>query len=249
MSEPLRRAGTVLLLIIILAGSGCATHGERVAPVPLPAARTEHVNLDGVRLLARAYLEPEAAAAAFGFTVREAGLLPVQVVIDNQGPGATVVDPAQTFLVDAQGQAWPLLSSTQAYERAKRHVEIGETAKGTLKPAVLLGAAGALAGFAVGIVTGENAGEAAGKGAVIGAAAGALAGGGASYASHGEKVRHDLANRALENRAVQKGDLAHGFLFFPGTAQEAVSVLELRLAVQISGERRVAILPLASREP
>ena len=234
----------IVLLLSLLVLAGCASYGHRVSPVPLPGAQPEHVTVDGVEMLAVAFPDAKTAEDRFGFNVRGSGLLPVQLVIDNQGTQKVSINSGQTFLIDQSGQAWPLLSAEEAYQRVKGHVEMGETAKGTVKPAVLLGAAGALAGFAVGILTGEDIGGSVGKGAVLGGTVGALAGGTAAYATAPEKIRTDLAQRTLRNRPVEPGQLAHGFLFFPGL-KEATSAQQLRLAITIGEEPHVLNLLLA----
>ena len=240
---------TIVLLLSLFVLAGCASYGHRVSPVPLPGAQPEHVTVNGVEMLAVAFPDAKTAEDRFGFDVRGSGLLPVQLVIDNQGTQKVSINSGQTFLIDQSGQAWPLLSAEEAYQRVKGHVEMGETAKGTVKPAVLLGAAGALAGFAIGIISGQDIGECVGKGAVLGGTAGALAGGTAAYATAPEKIRTDLTQRSLRNRPVEPGQLAHGFLFFPGR-KEATSAQQLRLAVTIGEEPHVLNLLLAnSRVP
>ncbi|WP_456433162.1 hypothetical protein [Thermosulfuriphilus sp.] len=243
MSDVVQRS-LAFILISLLILSGCSGYGKRVAPVTLPQAQAGHVEIAGAYISARVYLDPRAAKEALGFDARGAGLLPVQVVIDNQGQEEMWIDPTQTFLIDQNGQAWPLLTSEEAYNRIKGKVDVAETAKGSLKPAALLGAAGALVGFAVGVVTGEDVGESTGKGAVIGATAGALAGGAQAYATVGEKIKNDLAERQLHNQTIEPGLLAHGFLFFPGKAEEVSSVASLRLALRIGGELQVVNVPL-----
>ncbi len=237
------------LLISLIIISGCSGYGKRVAPVALPQSQPGHVVVAGAYISARVYLDPSAAKQALGFDARGAGLVPVQVTIDNQGKEEMWIDPSQTFLIDQSGQAWPLLTSEEAYNRIKGHVDVAETAKGTLKPAALLGAAGALVGFAVGVVTGEDVGESTGKGAVIGATAGALAGGAGAYATVGERIKNDLAQRQLHNQTIEPGLLAHGFLFFPGKAEEIKSVSSLRLALRIGGELKVVTIPLNTASP
>lgn len=236
---------TIVLLLSLFVLAGCASYGHRVSPVLLPGTQPEHVAVNGVEMLAVAFLDAKIAEDRFGFDVRGSGLLPVQLVIDNQGTQKVSINSGQTFLIDQSGQAWPILSAEEAYQRVKGHVEMGETAKGTVKPAVLLGAAGALAGFAVGIISGQDIGESVGKGAVLGGTAGALAGGTAAYATAPEKIRTDLAQRTLSNRPVEPGQLAYGFLFFPGR-EEAVSVQQLRLAVTIGEEPHILNLLLAN---
>lgn len=225
---------TLLLALLILL-LGCATYGERVSPVPFPEAQSDHIDVDGAKLVARAFTSDKAANKAFGFDIRGAGLFPVRFVIDNQSLATARVRADQTFLIDSQGQAWPLLTAEQAYQRVRSHVELGETAKGTSKPAVLLGAAGALAGMAVGIVTGENVGEISAKGAAAGAAAGALFGGTKRYGELDQKIRQDLLRESLRNERIRSGELAYGYLFFPGK-EEASSARALRLGLDL-GEK------------
>ena len=207
-----------LLLIICVSVSlfACSTYGERVSPVPLPSLQNDHVDVEGALLLARAYVNPDEANAAFGFDIREAGLLPVRVVIDNQSGGTVELLGQQTFLVDRQNQAWPLLTARQANERVKDRVQIAETFLGTGVPAFLMGAAGAVAGLAIGVLTGDNLGEAAMKGAVIGGATGAIYGGAVSHGEIEDVIGYDLAYHSLRNQQIAAGALAHGFLFFPG---------------------------------
>jgi len=233
----------ILFGLAVLAG--CASYGHRVAPVPLPEAQAEHVTLDGVKIVAVAYPDAKIAKKHFGFDIRGAGLLPVRLVIENGGTKKVTVNPNQTFLIDRIGQAWPLLSAEEAYKRIKAHVELGETAKGTAKPAILLGSAGALAGFAIGILSGHDVGESVGKGAVLGATAGALAGGASAYGSAPEKIKEDLAQRTLANRPVRPGELAYGFLFFPGH-NEVTSLQKLRLAINIGSKLHVLNLNLSN---
>ncbi len=233
----------ITLLIIVSALIGCASYGERVAPVPLPEAQADHVDVDGVKLVARPYVEDDDAKAAFGFDIRGSGLLPVRFVIDNQSGREVTVRPGQTFLIDKTGQAWPLLTAEQAYQRVRSHTELGETAKGTIKPALLLGAAGAVAGFAVGVISGKNIGESAAKGAALGASAGAIYGGATRHQSVESLIREDLARESLQNVRVRRGELAYGYLFFPGK-DEADSAMELRLGLDIGSEKTIVHLPL-----
>ncbi len=246
----MRKQGLVIsyipLLLVFLLFTGCSSYQYRAAPITLPSAQPGHVNIDGVQVTATAYLSPAYAKARFGFDIRKAGLLPVQVVIDNQSGKKVSIDPLQTFLIDNAGQAWPLLPEQEAYNRIKGHVNVGTAFKGTAKPAAMLGAAGALVGFAVGIVSGHNVGESAGKGAVLGATAGALAGGASAMANVEEQIKEDLANRSLENKPLEPGTLAHGFLFFPGK-HEALSASSLRLALRIDGRERIVTVPLTVR--
>jgi len=234
------------LLAGLTAIMAACSYGDRVAPIRLPEATANMVEINGLKVSAQAYTEDAAAEAVYGFDARKAGLLPVQVTFQNDGTQPVTVDPDQTFLIDNKQNAWPILSKEKTYARTSKYVDIGETAKGTAKPALLLGAAGALAGAAIGIVTGNNIGETMGKGAAIGAAAGAIGGGAKAYAESGRKIKDDLAEKTMRNWPIQPGQIAYGTLFFPGTrGDEAESARELRLSLTFGeNEQRVVIIDL-----
>ncbi len=228
-------------LILIL--TGCSSYQYKAVPFSLPSSQPGHVDIDGIRISATAYPSPDYAKARFGFNIRKAGLLPIQVVLDNQSNREVSIDPFQTFLIDNSGQAWAILPEQEAYKRIKEYGDVGNALKGTVKPAAMLGAAGALLGFAVGIVSGHDVGGSAGTGAVIGATAGALAGGANSMSNAEKNIRKDLVNRSLKSRPIEPGELAHGFLFFPGR-HEALSVHSLRLALRIGSRKKIVNVPL-----
>ena len=234
-------AGLSLLLL-----SACSTYGDKVAPVPLPSEQTGGLEVNGVGFYAEAYLQPDAAERAFGFDIRGAGVVPVRFVLDNQSNGNIEIRGDQTFLIDADRQAWPLLTYDQAYRRVNRHVELGETAKGAVKPAVLLAATGAIVGAAVGVVSGDSAAEGAGRGAAAGAAAGAVIGGAKRYQEIGQEIREDLANHSFEYRSIETGEIAYGFLFFPGD-KEIGSLDALRVSIYINDQPQVVQLQLSEK--
>lgn len=224
----------VSLFLIIAFVSSCS-YKERVQPIKLPSASRNSVSINGLQIAAVAFEDQQTAKEAFGFDIRGAGLLPVQLVFQNEGEKPVTLLPEQTFMIDSQNQAWPINSLDRTYKRVEKHAEIGETVAGTAKPALLLGAAGAIAGLAVGIVTGENVGEAMGKGAVIGGAAGAIGGGASGYLEAERKIQRDLADKALENKAILPNQIAYGILFFPGFAEEARDAAQLKLTLSFNG--------------
>jgi hypothetical protein len=224
----IKTGGFILALVLT---AGCATYKATPVPFKTPAAYANAQLLDGAQVAAKAYADAAEAKTAFGFDVRSAGMLPVQVVFDNQGSHSLQIREGQTFLEDEEGNLWPILSSKLAYERATRYSKTKEVFKEGTYAGFLGAAAGGVVGAAIGIVTGDNVAEAAGKGAAIGAAAGATLGGAKGYSS--EEARQaivtDLQEKSLANQSISPGNLAHGFLFFPG---EARSAKKLRLQVE-----------------
>lgn len=164
----------ITILPLLWMTLACSTYKEQVQPVTIPEYQPQKVEILGAYITAEAYVNKDAAEKHFGFDIRGAGILPVQVVIHNKGKHTLIIDSSQTLLIDDKGQGWPLLNFDQVYSRIKDKVDIGETAKGAVKPSILGAAAGAIVGAAIAIVSNENVGEGAGKGAAVGAAAGAL---------------------------------------------------------------------------
>lgn len=236
----------LLVALLIFSLTACSTYGDKIAPIPLPSEQDGAINIDGVELFAEAYLDKAAAKKAFGFDIRGAGLLPVRFVIDNQSQVDAHITRKQTFLVDKKNQAWPLLTYNQAYKRVNESVEIGEIAKGAVKPGVLAAATGALVGAAVGVVTGGSVGEAAGAGAAAGVATGAVIGGARRYQDVGKEIRQNLASQSFHNRLVYPGEIAYGFLFFPGD-DEIESVSRIRLSLTVGDSNLIVQMPLEEK--
>jgi hypothetical protein len=216
---------------IILLLASCQTYQPQVVPFKMPAAYPNVTRAGGADIAAKAYDDPNEAGQAFGYDMRGSGILPVQVVIDNRGTHPLEMVPGQTFLVDTANNMWPILDANLAYDRIQKKTELGKVVPEAARGGVLGGAAGAVLGAAIGIVTGTNVGQAAARGAAVGAAVGATAGGvkGATDTDAQAKIREDLYKRSLENRPVKPGEIAYGFVFFPGEASKAK---ELRLQVR-----------------
>ncbi len=232
----------LVFLLCPMVTVSCTPYKSRVVPFRAPSAYSNMQIVAGAQVAAEAYADPGKAKNVFGFNIRKAGLLPVQVVIDNTGSRDLRVVPGQTFLVDDQGNMWNLLDRGTAYQRVESSSEFATIAKGAGKGSVLGAAGGAILGAAIGILTGENVGEALGKGAAVGAAGGAVIGGTQAGSSEepGWQISRDLANKELQNRAIRPGILGRGFLFFPGEAPSA-GMLRLQL-VETGTEKAHTVL-------
>lgn len=226
----------MLVMTVILALSACTGYKSQEVPFKPPEAIANMQIIAGAKVASVAYDDPKKAKQAFGFDIRKTKLLPVQVVIDNTGEKALRIVPAQTFLIDDQGNYWNLLDRQTAYERVEESSEYARIAGSAGKRSVLGAAGGAVVGAAIGILTGENVGESLGKGAAVGAAGGAILGGGEEMASDKaeRRISQDLADKNLENRTIGPNKIGRGFLFFPGEAPTA-SRLRLQLEEESSG--------------
>lgn len=233
------------LTFLIFFSASCAT-SYKAQPLPFraPSSYPNAVQVGGASVAAEAFADPKKAEEAFGFDVRGAGFLPVQVIFDNDGPHLLKIVPEQTFLEDGAGNLWPILDDKTAYDRATRYSQTKQTFKGGAYGAFLGAAAGAILGAAIGIVAGQGVGEALGKGAALGGAAGATIGGAQGFTSSDQARRTimaDLNRKSLENKPISRG-LAFGFLFFPG---EAKSAKELRMQVMETDTGRVYLLKMS----
>jgi hypothetical protein len=239
-----RRTLTCLVLAVALTLSGCSSsYVAKPMPFRAPSSYPNATEAGGAVIAAQAFAASTAAQEAFGFDVRAAGMLPVQVIFDNAGPHPIEINVGQTFLEDEAGNIWPILDRETAYDRATKYTQTKEVFKEGAYHAFLGAAAGAIIGAAVGIVTGQNVAVATGKGAAVGGAAGATLGGAKGYVSDDARrtVINDLKRKTLENKPVDPRSLSFGFLFFPG---EAPSARELRLQVRETDTGEVHLLKM-----
>ncbi len=220
----------------------CAAYERQVVPFKLPSAYPNATEVAGTTIASKAFDDPKEAGQAFGFSIREAGVLPIQVIFDNKGSRPLEIVPEQTFLIDTDDNLWPILDSRLVYDRIAKQTELGQVAPEGAKAAMLAGAAGAIIGAAVGIVSGQNVGKTVAQGAAIGAAGGAVLGGtkGLTDVEVQRQIREDLRTRSLEQRAITPGEVAYGFIFFPGEAKKAK---ELRLRLR-EGDTKLVYPPL-----
>jgi hypothetical protein len=234
----------ICLLIIAAHLSACATYESRSVSFRPPQDYANFKDSSGLLVGAESFADVKQAQKAFGFDIRAAGLLPVQVVIDNKtGQGVEVVS-GQTFLIDDTNRYWKILTNREAVDRVQKATEGGAIAGGAGKGAVLGASAGALLGLAIGIVSGRDVGSAVVKGGVLGGAGGAVIGGGNKAGDDGQreaKIAADVREKGVEGKVMSADALASGFIFFPG---EVGSAKELRLQVRFRGDGRLQTLNL-----
>ena len=243
MKKRLQRLYMSFLVVSLFSAACTTSYKAKPLPFKTPTAFPNATEVSGAIVAAKAFAEPKEANEAFGFDIRGAGMLPVQVVFDNQGSNFLEINAAQTFLEDNEGNLWPILARNLAYERATKYAQTKEIFKKGAYTGFLGAAAGTIIGAAVGIVGGGNIATAAGKGAAAGAAAGATLGGAGAYGSNDARraIIDDLREKSLQTKAIEPKALAYGFLFFPG---EALSAKQLRLHVleQDTGTAHILLL-------
>jgi len=234
-----------IITLLIIFSAGC-TSSYKAKPLSFkhPSTYTNTTQVANAIIGSRAFVDKQEAQEAFGFDVKSAGMLPVQIVADNQGQKGLYIVANQTFLHDKDGNLWPVLTDKFAYERVTKYTQTKKIFKEGAYAGVMTATAGALIGAAIGIVAGENVISSAGKGAAIGAAAGGTVGGLKGYDSAyyaRREVMEDFESKSLKNRSLSPNSLSYGFIFFPGEAQSAQL---LRLQLKEEGSDRTFTIQL-----
>ncbi len=239
MNRTVKRAAAFMVAFMLTA---CAeSYQAKPLPFKMPGAYPNSQEAGGAVVGARAYTDIKEARENFGFDIINAGMLPVEIVIDNKGPHPLEINGSQTFLEDRQNNLWPVLNRDLAYERATKYAQTKQTFSEAAHSGFLGAAAGAAIGAAIGILSGQNVVETTGKGAAVGAAGGAVVGG-ANAANEGD-ARHaiidDLQSKSLQTKSIAPNTLAYGFVFFPAEAKTAKT---LRLQVVEKDTGRAFVL-------
>jgi hypothetical protein len=221
----------IVLIAMLFGVISCETYKTQYSGFKHASKFHNNVTVAGVTIGAEAFADQAAARNAFGFDIKKAGLLPIQVVMDNQGGSNFEVVGNQTFLIDNKNLYWNLIPNNTAVRRIVKATESGAILAGAGKGAGWGTASGAVLGAAYGVVEGKNVAESAGKGAVAGAAGGAVYGGRQGGLEAGRKriIADDIRDKGLEGKSIPDQGMANGFLFFPAEAQSA---REIRLQVR-----------------
>jgi hypothetical protein len=245
--RPARGARIALIVVLIAAVmAACApVYEEKPLPFRMPASYPNEQEFGGATIAARAYPDAKEAKENFGFDVIAAGMLPIEIVIDNKGVHPLGINGAQTFLEDREGNLWPVLSQELAYDRATKYAQTKETFTGAAQSGFFGAAAGAAIGLAIGILSGHDIGNDIGKGAVVGAVGGGLIGGANAYSAGDARhaIVEDLQQKSLQARSVEPGTLAYGFMFFPAEAKTAKAV-RVQIIEKDTGKINVLTFPL-----
>lgn len=224
--------------------AGCATYHSKALPFKAPQDYGNSLSTSGLIVSAESFADPAKANDAFGFDVLASGLLPVQVVMDNQSGQGVEVIMGQSFLVDESGRYWKVLSTTESIDRVNKATGASAIGSGAGKGALFGAAAGTLLGLALGIVSGHRVGNAALTGGVLGAAGGTIIGGASSTDDRDRValISGDMREKVLEGKVIPSLALADGFIFFPG---EAPGARELRLQIRFrnTGLTQTLVLP------
>ncbi len=225
-STPTLRFGFTLMTMACLLLSCDSEPGSPKAP-PLPENLAQPVDAGGTRFQALAYADRQQSAALFGFDILGSGLLPVRVSIDNRSGATIKIIPRQTFLIDVEGQAWPLLTTDQAYKR----LQSGDILQDKSTTMTAPDGMESLTGFALDMVVSANFSATA-----------------PVYARTDTPMGNHQQEMNFRNPKVPTGKIASGVLFF-AAREEASGTRYLRLCIEQDGRLQFVKLPLKAALP
>ena len=222
----------VLLILPLFLFTACTAYKSQYVGFRPAEDYVNRLVVSGVTIGGEAFADQSLAEDAFGFDIKGAGILPVQLVMSNQGGKNLEIVTEQTFLVNDENRYFPVIPNGVAVDRIAKSTQLASFfGRGMGTGAVVGAVGGAILGAAVGIVSGSNIGEAIGKGAAIGGASGAVLGS-ASEGTSGERERtiiEDIRTKGLEGKTLPWMSIASGFLYFPA---EANTARELRMQLR-----------------
>ncbi|MDR2368542.1 MAG: hypothetical protein LBF58_10645 [Deltaproteobacteria bacterium] len=217
MTCKLKSLPIILLLSIMLATAACAPRYE-FKPIPVRSLEGFGNRIDfGAGLVgAHAIYDPKELTRFFGFDLKKAGVVPVQIAVKNNQPQATLALTKATLL-DAEGLLWEVLPPSVVVRRINEHTSGGLSGEQGARRTLLWGLAGGILGATIGVVSGSSVGEAAAKGAAVGGAVGATSSivQASSETSDAGDIQKDFATRDMDHATVSPGDTANGLLYFP----------------------------------
>jgi hypothetical protein len=187
---------------------------------------------------ALAFWDSSRLKSVFGFDLKKAGIIPVQLRIENRSADTPLV-VVEALVTGEDGQSWEVLPSNVVFERVDKYTGGGLSGEQGVRRTLLWGLAGGLVGAAVGAVTGVNVGEAAGKGAAIGGALGAatsiMSPAMADSDETAMDIQRDFSGRSLDHATIPAGRTANGLLYFPAECGRPV---HLALTLRAGPESR-----------
>ncbi|MGI9213767.1 MAG: hypothetical protein ACR2HF_14970 [Methylococcaceae bacterium] len=211
----LKRLMIVGSLIALIAFPACTPYRDQpVSAFQLPIG-AQSIRVFDTTLLAELDVGVQAAYAVYGFDIRAAGLLPVRCRIDHKGRTPLTLHPQQTFLIDRQRRAWPLLTTEQVRNRIAS-APLGVAARQAAYVRLWGAAHTSAGGLAFGLWPDSSERDA----------------------------TRGLLTRVKDHKyAVHSGRLADAYLLFPDRddIRDAVS---LRLGLDMEGSSRAVNIPI-----
>ncbi|RMH30841.1 MAG: hypothetical protein D6690_18025 [Nitrospirae bacterium] len=204
----------LLCLVLIITFSACAAPLKTdTVSFKSPVSYPSHQEVEGLHLAIDAIDSVDRSEAIFGTDLKEANILPIHLIVHNQGTKEFEINALQVFGITASGE----ITAAYSLQKSAEHVRQSSIGTTAVTGAIAGAVAGAAAGAAVGAAIGGAAGDAsagAASGAAIGGATGGVAGTSAGLSdSFTMRFKKELAALAFEDRVIYPGDLQQGFVY------------------------------------
>jgi hypothetical protein len=241
MLYKIRILPVMVLLTVILVTTSCAPRYEfKPIPVRTMDGFANKTEFPEGRVGAHAIYDSKEVIKFFGFDLKKAGVIPIQIAVENHQTGASLTLSKATLL-DSEGLLWEVLPSDVVHRRIDEHTSGGLTGEQGLRRSLLWGLAGGVIGAAVGVVSGSSVISAAGKGAAVGAAVGVastISQSGMDSNTEAD-IQRDFSTRDIDHATIAAGDTTNGLLYFPS---ESSQPKKLNLTFKTgTGERKLEI--------
>lgn len=202
----------LIMLFSILSGCAAPLKTDTVSFFP-PSTYGNHKEINGLQLAVKPVDAKDKSDEIFGTDLKEANILPVHLIVQNNGSDEFEINHEQIFGINEIGEYTVAYSLNKAAEHV-RSSSIGTTAvTGAVAGAVVGAAIGAGIGAGVGSAS-DDTSQGAATGAIIGGTVGTASGLGAGLSdSFTVKFKQELANLAFEDRVIYPGDIQQGFIY------------------------------------
>lgn len=206
------RFTSLLCCIVFLVACGKPMNVEDVSFLP-PSSIPGNQCIDGMEIAIVPIDSIQEQEEIFKTDLKEAHVLPVQIIVQNKGNKEFEINHQQMFGILPDGRYQVAFTLNNAATKI-RQSSIGTTAVTQTVAGAALGAAvGAGVGAGVGYAAGDT-GTGAGAGAIIGGTTGAAAGLNEGVSDRWTfEFKKQLTTHAFQDRVIYPGDIQQGFIY------------------------------------
>ncbi|MGQ0549929.1 MAG: hypothetical protein ACT4PY_09730 [Armatimonadota bacterium] len=116
---------TVAILVVLAQLTvSCASYTSQLATLPRIASAAAAAEDQGLSVGVNPYLDPEKSARVFGADLKQAGILPLQVIVQNRSAQRLVVRKADFVLRRAEGQEYSPAPASAVAERLESYAGV-----------------------------------------------------------------------------------------------------------------------------
>ncbi|UJS18489.1 MAG: hypothetical protein L3J17_05380 [Candidatus Jettenia sp.] len=212
-----------ILIVLILSGCASPLKTDTVSFEPLSSYKNKQ-EIDSLEIAVVPVDSLEKSKEIFGTDLKSANILPIHLIVQNNGKKEFEINHQQIFGITPDGKY------TVAYTLNKTAEHVRKSSIGTT--AVAGAVAGTLAGAAIGAGIGAGIGYAGGDastgvatGAIIGGTAGAATGTAVGLSdSFTVKFKQELANLAFEDKVIFPRDIQQGFIYLKWASYNKIRI-------------------------